>query len=497
MRYGKYHANRGYCGRSSIVRSCCKKASAGNWSSTGTVGGCADSVAVISCNEKHKRTDDNAIRNSGSGAGGIESGNQNGRDCYRYKISGGDMPRCQRRRDRFFFGNGRRCIGARCVCSVDRSRSIYDWRVAVKRFCLLSVVLIIFLTGQASAISGEEVLDSQIDALGLDDLRRAAQEYAPDFDWNETPDFNEGLNGLLEKGSKSFGGMLKQALHSCVLLLAIVLFGGIAEGLINAGTGKGKLAIPIASSLAITSVAVNDAKTLIGFGSEMIREIEAFTKVLLPTMAAVTAASGSPAAAAAKQLAAMLFSDVLVSLIHRFLLPLVYTYIAVCTAHAALGNEGLKRIAGTLKWVVTSVLTMLLIAFVGYLSVSGVIAGTTDAITLKAAKFTVSSVVPVVGGILSDAAETVLVGAGMLKNSVGVFGMLVVLGMSIVPFLQLGIHYLAYKMTATLTATVADSRISGLIDGISSAFGLVLGMCGACALLLLISMISAIKVTGL
>ena len=176
---------------------------------------------------------------------------------------------------------------------------------------------------------------------------------------------------------------------------------------------------------------------------------------------------------------------------------MVYAYIAAATAHAALGNEGLKRIASTLKWVVTSILTAVLIAFVGYLSVSGVIAGTTDAITLKAAKFTVSSVVPVVGGILSDAAETVLVGASMLKNTVGVFGMLVVLGMCIVPFLQLGIHYLTYKFAAALSSTVADSRTAGLIDRLSGAFGLVLGMAGACALLLLVSMVSAIRVSGL
>lgn len=361
---------------------------------------------------------------------------------------------------------------------------------------MLVVVMSLFLSGQAAAVSEKEVLDSQIDALGLDDLKRAAQEYAPNFSWDETPDFNEGLRGLLDEGGKSFRGILKQAMHSCALLIVIVLLGGVAEGVTDVGAEKGKFAIPIASSLAITSVAVTDATALVGLGSKMIGEIETFTKVLLPTMAAVTAASGSPAAAAAKQLAAMLFSDVLISLIRRFLLPLVYAYIAACTAHAALGNDGLKRIAGTLKWIITTVLTMLLIAFVGYLSVSGVIAGTTDAITLKATKFTVSSVVPVVGGILSDAAETILAGAGILKNSVGIFGMLVVLAMSIVPFLQLGVHYLAYKMTATLSATIADSRISGLIDGISSAFGLVLGMCGACALLLLISMVSAIRVTG-
>jgi stage III sporulation protein AE len=224
--------------------------------------------------------------------------------------------------------------------------------------------------------------------------------------------------------------------------------------------------------------------------------MENFSKILLPTMAAATAASGSPGGAAARQMAAMLFSDVLMTLINRVLLPLVYAYIAACTAYAALGNEGLKRIAATVKWVVTTLLTGVLMVFVGYLTVSGVIAGTTDAVTLKAAKLTVSSVVPVVGGILSDAAETVLAGAGILKNTVGVFGMLAVLGMCLLPFLQLGVHYLIYKVTAALSATVAQGRVAGLIDGIGGAFGLVLGMVGACGLLLLISMISAVSLVS-
>ena len=161
-------------------------------------------------------------------------------------------------------------------------------------------------------------------------------------------------------------------------------------------------------------------------------------------------------------------------------------------AYAAVDNDGLKRIAGGLKWVVTWTLTSVLLVFVGYLTLSGVIAGATDAATVKAAKFAMSSVVPVVGGILSDAAETVLAGAGILKNAVGVFGMLVILCICVAPFLQLGIHYLTYKAASALSATVSNGRVAGLIDNVGGAFGLVLGMTGACALLLLISMVSAV-----
>lgn len=354
----------------------------------------------------------------------------------------------------------------------------------------------LLLGGRALAVDSDEILRTQADALELEDLRQAAQEYAPDMDWTQTPDLDGGLSALLETGTQSLHGVVKKALRSGVLLLTIVFLSALADGAAACGTGRVPKATALAAALAITAVSAADANTLIGLGREVMEEMENFSKVLLPTMAAATAASGSPGGAAARQMAAMLFSDVLMTLINRVLLPLVYAYIAACTAYAALGNEGLKRIAATVKWVVTTLLTGVLMVFVGYLTVSGVIAGTTDAVTLKAAKLTVSSVVPVVGGILSDAAETVLAGAGILKNTVGVFGMLAVLGMCLLPFLQLGVHYLTYKVTAALSATVAQGRVAGLIDGIGGAFGLVLGMVGACGLLLLISMISAVSLVS-
>ena len=291
------------------------------------------------------------------------------------------------------------------------------------------------------------------------------------------------------KGSKP---LVRKAVRSGVLLLTVVLLCGLAEGLYGGmGVSQTTDVVAIVGALAITAVAVADANSLIGMGREALEQMETFSKILLPTITAA-AAAGSPSGAVARQLATMLFSDILITLINRLLLPLVYTYIAACVAYAAVGNEGLKRIAGTLKWVVTSILTVVLLVFVGYLTVSGVIAGSTDAVTVKAAKFTMSSLVPVVGGILSDAAETVLAGAGILKNAVGVFGMLAVLCMCVAPFLQLGIHYLTYKVTSALSATVSSGRVAGLIDQIGGAFGLVLGMTGASALLLLISMVSAI-----
>lgn len=222
-----------------------------------------------------------------------------------------------------------------------------------------------------------------------------------------------------------------------------------------------------------------------------------FANVLLPAVAVVTAATGAVTGAAARQLAAALFSGLLANLISGLLVPLLYGYIAASVAQAALGREELKRMADLLKWTVTTLLTITTIAFVSYLTASGVVAGTADAAAVKAAKFAISGAVPVVGGILSDAAETVLASAGVLRGTVGVFGMVTVLGLCLVPLLRLAVHYLAYKLVAALASALGSGPPCALVDRLSSAFGLVLGMMGASCLLLLITLVSCLSVASL
>ena len=127
-----------------------------------------------------------------------------------------------------------------------------------------------------------------------------------------------------------------------------------------------------------------------------------------------------------------------------------------------------------------------------YLSVVRIISGSADSATVKVTKAAISGVVPVVGGIIADASETVLAGAGMLKNTIGVFGMLAILAACAYPFLQLGVQYLLYKGTAYLASVMGAPGLCKLIDGLGGAFGLILGMTGSCALLLLISVLASV-----
>lgn len=304
---------------------------------------------------------------------------------------------------------------------------------------------------------------------------------------------DEGLSNLFSDAADQIGGLFRASLVTALKLMVVVLLCGLAESARPEGQGDGLQAVTVAGALAITALTMTDMDTMIGLGRETIGRIEGFSGVLLPVVAALTAATGGVTAAALRQGATMLFSQLLITAMDRLLIPMVYAYVAVSCAHAAVGNPGLQRLAGLLKGAVNFLLTALLLAFVGYLTASGAVAGSADAAAVRAAKLAISRAIPVVGGILADASESVMAGVGALKGTVGAAGLVVVLAICLTPFLRLALQYLVYKGTAALCATVSQPRLSQLVDAIGSAFGLVLGMTGASALILLVSLVSAVS----
>jgi stage III sporulation protein AE len=125
--------------------------------------------------------------------------------------------------------------------------------------------------------------------------------------------------------------------------------------------------------------------------------------------------------------------------------------------------------------------------YTAYMTVTGVISGSVDASALKATKLAISSAVPVIGGLLSDASETILVGAGVMKNTVGIYGLFVVISLFIGPFLKIGVQYLLMKITNAVTGVFASKQIVELLNDFTETMGMILSMIGVQTLLLIVS----------
>lgn len=346
----------------------------------------------------------------------------------------------------------------------------------------------------ANALSTTEEVDRlQWESIDTQTLDAAAAVSGAELKLNRDFTLNEGLSGLGALFTRRLEEALSSSLQTTLTLLLAVLFSELA-GMLGDWVGAGERFAALVGALAVTAVSAADVSALMGLGRQAVNDIWTFSTLLLPVMTAVSAASGSITGATVRQAATLLFSHALVTLMDKVLLPMVYLYTAACTAAAVVDHQGLEELAKAIRWLVTTTLSALLLAFTGYLSLTSAAAAGTDAVTLRLTRSVISSLVPVVGGILSNATETVLSGVMVLKGIVGTFGVTAVLGLSLTAFVRLGVQYLMYRLVTVLSAVLSGSRVARLIGDIAGAFALVLSMTGTAALLVLISLFATLAV---
>lgn len=305
----------------------------------------------------------------------------------------------------------------------------------------------------------------------------------------EPQSFGEGLLYVVREAVKKLEPEISAGCGICACVIAtsmvISVFGGMPGG--------SSKVTQLAGTVAVACLLLGSTNTLIRSASDTVMTLSEYGKLLLPVMAAAMAAQGGVTGAASIYAGTAVFDAVVCSLISKLLVPLVYVFLALAIASSAIGENLLKKLKEFLSWLVSWSLKTVLYVFTGYITVTGVVSGATDQAALKAAKLTISGMVPVVGGILSDASEAVLVSAGIVKNAAGIYGLLAVAAVAIGPFLRIGVQYLLLKLTAAVCGVFTPGRICDLIGDFSSAMGVLLAMTGAVCVILFLSTVLFLK----
>jgi len=312
---------------------------------------------------------------------------------------------------------------------------------------------------------------------------------AQEFMSSETESFSDGLHYIIRQALDVIQPSFWEASKTCICLIAVALI----IGLFSEFSGNGTSAIRMIGTVTVSVILFQPLNSLIRLGTDTVQQLSLYGKLLLPVMTGALAAQGAVTRSGALYTATAFFDAVLSSAVSDLLTPLVYIFLCIAVACNLLSQPLLAQMRNFLKWLMTWGLKTVLYIFTGYISITGVVGGTTDAAMLKATKLTISGMVPVVGNILSDASEAVLVSAGMMKNAAGIYGILAVISICINPFIRIGSQYLMLKLTAGISEMFGTKQMAGIIKDFCTAMGLVLAMTGAVCMIFLISTICFLR----
>lgn len=229
---------------------------------------------------------------------------------------------------------------------------------------------------------------------------------------------------------------------------------------------------------------------------DTIQNLVGFSHTLIPILITLMMTTGNITSASVVQPILLFLITFIGNIITTILLPLTLIGTALSIISKISDRVQIGKLSKYFKSTTVWILGVTLTLFVGVLSLEGTLSSSVDGITAKTAKVAVSNFIPVVGKILGDAVDTVIGCSNILKNAVGIVGVIIVIGICIVPIIKLTILMATYYLVSAVCEPIADEKIISLLSQIGDTFKILLAMLSAISVMLIIGITLVIKISN-
>lgn len=352
----------------------------------------------------------------------------------------------------------------------------------------------------------DEIFTSQIDSLNINDFLNSAQKFTEENfpDLNLTEVFNNSITGTVGNNLLEFEFLeniflaeIKASINLMISVLIVIIIHSIFKSIIeNLGNSTASQMVYIIQYLVIVTITINSFVSILDITRECINDLMNFMNLLIPIFVSLMLVTGNLVTTTMAQPILIFMVSFIGNFINNFLIPLLLISISISVVSNISEKAQINKISKFLKSSIVWILGIILTIFTCTLSIEGTLSSSVDGLTAKTAKAAVSNFIPVVGKIMGDTVETVIGCGNILKNSVGIVGVLIIVGIAALPIIKVSFLTLAFKITSAACEIVADQKIVKLIDDISDSYKTLLAILISMSIMFIIGITIVIKITN-
>jgi stage III sporulation protein AE len=243
-------------------------------------------------------------------------------------------------------------------------------------------------------------------------------------------------------------------------ILIITVFAMVLETLQTAFEKNAVSTVAYAISyMVLIILAINSFRVAIDFAAGAIQDMVGFMLALMPLVLALLAATGGVTSAALFHPMIVFLINTSGTLISTVIFPLLFLSAILSIVSSFSVKYQLTKLAQLLRTISLGIMGSFLTIFLAVLSLQGATAAVADGIALRTAKYLASNFVPVVGRVFSDAADTVVGASLLVKNTVGMAGVLILLLLVAFPALKILILAFVYNLSSAIMQPLGNSPI--------------------------------------
>ena len=364
-----------------------------------------------------------------------------------------------------------------------------------KIFCLF-FVLYSLIPVQVCAYGIDDVLDNEMryDIENSFELSGVELDVLEVIDKLNNGDFDINFKNVGTYIKNTYDDLLKENIGFGITAFVLIMLASMIENMNQSFNENRTVNLIVVAVVVLFLIVVVD--NVSEYSLQLIDNLILFINSLTPTLMLLLATSGKTGTAGVLNPVMIGVSSVIVLFVKNFVVPLntislVLKLTGCVTEKNHLTNFG-NQIQKFIKWSLGFVFTI----YVGIIGVVGVAAPKVDDITVKTAKYAVSNFIPYVGGMVADSVDLMLNCSSVVKNSVGIAGLVGILFIAVTPCLKILIKLIIINILGFFVSPVAGKTVIEVINSISSSIGILFAMNIVVSIMYIISVTVIIYIGG-
>lgn len=356
----------------------------------------------------------------------------------------------------------------------------------MKKTIFLTILLILVPLLSYGQESNNQLIEEEADLFINEDLNSfiddlvSTNEIAPDIDikhfltsivsGKESIDINTIFSKL--------GNIFFQEINDNLKLLSQILIVAIISAILNnmqtvfEGSSISGLANYVTYIL-LAILIIGSFYQIVEITRDTITSMVNFMQVILPVLLTLLVLAGGPNTKLIFHPMIVATVNVIGSLVKNVIFPLVHFSFIISILSNLSQRMELKKLSELGRQIIVFIISASFTVFIGIITIYG-LSTKIDGITIRTAKFAVDKFVPIVGGFLSDAVETVIGSSMILKNGIGIIGLIALILITAIPIIKISTLLLIYKITGAVVEPIVSKNVSNLLNDVSKSFLLIL-----------------------
>ena len=260
----------------------------------------------------------------------------------------------------------------------------------------------------------EEEIDKQLNNLDFGNLdtylSNINEELSNIFAGGFTTKVENMINGDYVDGNSFFSSVLSLLwegllafLPVIAMIIAVSILGGMVGNLkpVTGGKSIGNVVHFVTYGVIIVILGTTIVQ-LISVATTALNTLKSIMDAIFPVLLTLLTAVGGTVSVSLYQPAIAMIGNVFINLVTYFLMPIFIFSIIFSIVGNLSNNVKLDKfvsfLQGLFKWTIGLLFTL----FLGFITIQGISASAVDGLSIRTAKYTIRSYVPIVGGYVSD-----------------------------------------------------------------------------------------------